>query len=656
MDDVIVDENVTLTISPGTQIKFNSTLLMNDDDFSNFIYYNGTNIAKNLIVNGNIIAEGTEDDPIIFTRYQDSLYYHWGVIYLTEDADRCVFKYCDFSYSARMMIYVGLLPIGSISIYSEETIIENCDFYDNFCGVFMQCFPQEVIVKNCEFYNIQNINPNVASHAARGIRISAGASGEAGISLIAGNRFNEANVNSSCISMNDITSYVAFNELNEKGINLGTLNDKPSFFFNNDFIDCYEGINGGDIGDSLYIKSNRFFCEGVGIEINEGYVEVSDNYFEGCNLDTELQSSGKVYNNILANATFCPSSYLEVYNNIGYYGIYGLLITYRNEKCQNNISVNNIYAFDGYITGYFENCIFLGNENITQYGVSGNPTFRNCIFDFELPPECIDGGGNISVDSLQAQSIFVDIQNGDFHLVTGSIAIDAGFDSLGYYYPFDMDYNQRVWDGDGNGTAIIDIGPYEFGSPAFGGIEGVTYNPINGDPVDYVLIKINNISGEFTFSDSIGNFEYKLPAGVYDVYAERVFYDDVIEYQVEVIEGEFTELNIPMCETVEVEEHEIPHNSLLISHFSNYPNPFNPSTTISFELTAKDAQDAKIEIFNLKGQKVRTFTNHQITQSPNHQIVWDGTDQNNQPVSSGIYFVRLKAGEMEASRKIMLLK
>jgi hypothetical protein len=63
----------------------------------------------------------------------------------------------------------------------------------------------------------------------------------------------------------------------------------------------------------------------------------------------------------------------------------------------------------------------------------GNPIFRNCILDFELPPECIDGGGNIWVDSLQAQTLFEDIQNGDFHLIESSLAIDAGFDTTGYY-------------------------------------------------------------------------------------------------------------------------------------------------------------------------------------------------------------------------------
>ena len=128
----------------------------------------------------------------------------------------------------------------------------------------------------------------------------------------------------------------------------------------------------------------------------------------------------------------------------------------------------------------------------------------------------------------------------------------------------------------------------------------------------------------------------------------------MIEYQVEVIDGQFTQIDIPMTQPVEVTQNQIPTTQNLLT---NYPNPFNPSTTIRFS-TELYEQDELIElvIYNIKGQKVKTFSNLQITQSPNHQIIWDGTDQSDQLVASGIYFVRVKAGEMEASCKMLLLK
>jgi streptogramin lyase len=82
---------------------------------------------------------------------------------------------------------------------------------------------------------------------------------------------------------------------------------------------------------------------------------------------------------------------------------------------------------------------------------------------------------------------------------------------------------------------------------------------------------------------------------------------------------------------------------------SNYPNPFNPSTTISF--TAEDAKNAEISIYNLKGQKVKQFSDIRNQTS----VIWNGTDKNNQPVSSGIYFYKLKAGKDFSETKRMLL-
>ena len=95
---------------------------------------------------------------------------------------------------------------------------------------------------------------------------------------------------------------------------------------------------------------------------------------------------------------------------------------------------------------------------------------------------------------------------------------------------------------------------------------------------------------------------------------------------------------------------------------SNYPNPFKPSTTIYFNLTAKYAKNAKtclpwqIEIYNLKGQKVKTFQSFPNGGLGTRSVVWDGTDENNQPVTSGIYFYKLSAGEYTQTRKMLLLK
>lgn len=90
-------------------------------------------------------------------------------------------------------------------------------------------------------------------------------------------------------------------------------------------------------------------------------------------------------------------------------------------------------------------------------------------------------------------------------------------------------------------------------------------------------------------------------------------------------------------------------------NLTNYPNPFNPETTISFSVI-QNSDFVTIEIYNLKGQKVKSFPINQFTNSPVHQVVWNGKDDNDQPVSSGIYFYKLIIGDVEQTKKMLLLK
>jgi hypothetical protein len=86
---------------------------------------------------------------------------------------------------------------------------------------------------------------------------------------------------------------------------------------------------------------------------------------------------------------------------------------------------------------------------------------------------------------------------------------------------------------------------------------------------------------------------------------------------------------------------------------SNYPNPFNPSTTISYSLP----QDGRVElaIYNVKGQRIRTLISEgQVTGT--HNITWDGTDDHGQPVGSGVYLYRLQRGSLSSTNKCILLK
>ena len=86
---------------------------------------------------------------------------------------------------------------------------------------------------------------------------------------------------------------------------------------------------------------------------------------------------------------------------------------------------------------------------------------------------------------------------------------------------------------------------------------------------------------------------------------------------------------------------------------SNYPNPFNPSTTISFSIP-KDSR-VLLTIFNIKGQKVKDLVSENMLRG-HHKFVWDGRDDGNRKVSSGIYFVKLSAAGNSCTHKMMLMK
>ena len=90
-----------------------------------------------------------------------------------------------------------------------------------------------------------------------------------------------------------------------------------------------------------------------------------------------------------------------------------------------------------------------------------------------------------------------------------------------------------------------------------------------------------------------------------------------------------------------------------ISLFPNFPNPFNPTTTISYSLPVNNR--VKIRIIDILGREIKMLFNwHQSVGT--HSIIWDGKNEQDKQMSSGIYFVFLEVGEERFSQKIILAK
>ncbi|MCK5051571.1 MAG: leucine-rich repeat domain-containing protein [Candidatus Cloacimonetes bacterium] len=106
--------------------------------------------------------------------------------------------------------------------------------------------------------------------------------------------------------------------------------------------------------------------------------------------------------------------------------------------------------------------------------------------------------------------------------------------------------------------------------------------------------------------------------------------------------GNYTALNNDFVETIDCTDLK-----------SAYPNPFNPTTTISFSIP----EESKVElsISNIKGQRIITLLNDQLSVGQ-HSVIWDGRDYNNKRVSSGVYLYTLITGKKSLHKKMLLLE
>ena len=85
----------------------------------------------------------------------------------------------------------------------------------------------------------------------------------------------------------------------------------------------------------------------------------------------------------------------------------------------------------------------------------------------------------------------------------------------------------------------------------------------------------------------------------------------------------------------------------------NYPNPFNPSTTVSY--TLHFASYVKLTVFDVLGRRIRILEDN-TQASGDYSVDWDGTDQSGQQVASGVYFIRLTASNQTETRKAVLVR
>lgn len=109
--------------------------------------------------------------------------------------------------------------------------------------------------------------------------------------------------------------------------------------------------------------------------------------------------------------------------------------------------------------------------------------------------------------------------------------------------------------------------------------------------------------------------------------------------------------NVNVAQVVANDDNLLPANSASLRQ--NYPNPFNPSTTISYSIQTPGK--VRLDVFNVKGQHVSTLLDAEQA-GGEHELVWNGIDDSGSSLGSGIYLLRMQAGDFSSTRKMMLIK
>ena len=672
-----IASGVTLTLEPGVQV-----LVMgapNSVDCYMSFFWTGTAshpiepIAKMILVYGKIVALGTEEEPIIFDTYQPDSSYRWEGIHFFEGAPKSSFEHCYFkrTYIA-LLDYMSGIYCGALRFNNGRFYIRYCTFETNKIGIAGR-LNENAIIYGCKFLSFDLSGFHPISEF-----ISITSTLEIPPTLII-SRCEFQGVSDS-IGASNVHMIALFNKY---------INFKERYMVKSDQLDRYTGTVSyyGTIStnstlklycgswaetDTAYCRRNIIINSNHSVYRSEygssgsGHLFVSDNYIYGYAILYIKAPNSDINNNIIETLFSCPVEFItsdpyapvqpRFYNN---------LLRYVNPDNNNAIAISSRYSspilFNNDIINY--SCIFAPvnstaffYNNILDDGYISTRNSMESIIDPPRPSfynNCLRIALSPSytlVDNIFAAPLYTDSLAGDFTLSANSPCIDVGA-YVPYMPVYDLRYYKRSVSGTNNGFRFTDIGAYEYNSVYIGGISGYVYDSLTLEAVDCAKIEIIGKLPEF--SDTLGCFPYKTGAGTYTVKVSRWDYEDLIIPNVTVVEGEDTILNIPLVRSAtDIEDNTLPPVQVDFA-LSNYPNPFNPETIISFILP--ESGEVTVNIYNVKGQKITNLCN-EILSKGHHTLLWKGTDANGCSLASGIYFVRLETKGKSQCHKMMMVK
>ena len=325
-----------------------------------------------------------------------------------------------------------------------------------------------------------------------------------------------------------------------------------------------------------------------------------------------------------------------------------------NVTFSQNSGLNCIENESSYSSLNLINCIIWNNEVPENKSIETNGMIEEVVISYSLIEDCwiqigssskvewnedygTDGGSNLDEDPL-----FVNSTGGDLRLLAGSPAIDAGDETVEGLPSTDLLGNPRIIGG------TIDMGAYE------GAVVPIEVTIATDPPGLEILVAGTTYASPYSFPSGSGT---ELEIGVVSPQVSDVTYTFV-----EWSDGGDTIHTVSLPDTnvtytasftaviTGVEGEPVPMVNTL---HQNHPNPFNPSTTISFSL--HDRGTVSLTVYDVSGRFVHMLVDDVMDAGP-HEVTWDGRDRVGRTVASGVYFYRLSAGEFIETKKMVLLR
>ncbi|MEJ2627206.1 MAG: FG-GAP-like repeat-containing protein, partial [bacterium] len=285
------------------------------------------------------------------------------------------------------------------------------------------------------------------------------------------------------------------------------------------------------------------------------------------------------------------------------------------------VNPNGVFGLDGIIVGKNNKFGYYNKFDSYQAGVYLDIScpLGGYVSDFNN-----DGFNDVAVIGCFAGNVALNSDSGTF-----------GYDEIDNRVFWGAELSAPITGGDINGDGWIDMV-----------ISGYEWPPER--PIPYYTVKINNHSYFSRFDE--GNFNDTLPDGY--TYAAAIA-DLNMDDRADIVHcsGYGTYITFNTDSVTNVKEENNPVTYFNIS--DNYPNPFNSNTY--FEIQIAGPQTISISIFNILGKEVRELENKRFI-TGRYKVNWDGKDDNQNSLPSGVYLIRVQAGKRIQYLKSILLK